>query len=391
MFRIISLLLLFASFNLNAQSEYFPTENISDCTGAVELLHPGNYSVEFTKTGGLIADFIPYPQLKGIKEKNSLFFKFTAPFDGKLSLDAAINEGFLQLFIFQAEYENLINDILVGKATITRDIRTTTDPSIALSVLNGLNTLPSLDLQMDETIIIVFNTDKKYDQLLNFSLKYELKKDAENSNQYIKVVDERKDSEKSTFYIQIRDSETGHPVVADVNIKGRKQSNLYTGSDLYFSSDKYSRLTIKCDAPGYFFLDKTVIIYADSSKDINIGMRPVSKGKTLKIDKLEFVRGTTDIIPGTEMILTRVKDFLVLNAEIKIEIKGHVNSEGSESLTTKKLSKRRAKKIMHYLIDSGVNRRRLSFKACGNEFPIYLNPDNEKEAQANRRAEIKIL
>jgi outer membrane protein OmpA-like peptidoglycan-associated protein len=46
---------------------------------------------------------------------------------------------------------------------------------------------------------------------------------------------------------------------------------------------------------------------------------------------------------------------------------------------------------MHYLIDSGVNRRRLSFKACGNEFPIYLNPDNEKEAQANRRAEIKIL
>ena len=111
MFRIISLLLLFASFNLNAQSEYFPTENISDCTGAVELLHPGNYSVEFTKTGGLIADFIPYPQLKGIKEKNSLFFKFTAPFDGKLSLDAAINEGFLQLFIFQAESENLINDI----------------------------------------------------------------------------------------------------------------------------------------------------------------------------------------------------------------------------------------------------------------------------------------
>jgi outer membrane protein OmpA-like peptidoglycan-associated protein len=46
---------------------------------------------------------------------------------------------------------------------------------------------------------------------------------------------------------------------------------------------------------------------------------------------------------------------------------------------------------MHYLIDSGVNRNRLSFKACDNEFPIYLNPNNEKEVQDNRRTEIKIL
>ncbi len=389
--RIFTLTIILLTFRLNAQIEYFPSDNIADCAGAVEILNPGSYAVEFTGDNGFIEDLLAYPQLKGIQEKNSLYFKFTAPFDGKLSLDASISSGTVQLFVFQNGSGNIVNDILEGTAELTREIRNPTGSSVALSMVKDINTLEAIDLSLDETVIILFNTSKKYDKLLDLTLKFELKEDAENPDHYKKVVDERKTEDKATFYIKVRDAETGNPVVAEVNIKDKRRSSLYSGSDLYFNTERYSKLTIKCDAPGYFFLDKNITVYADSSKDLLISMKPVSKGKVLKIDKLEFVRGTADIMPGSEMILTRVKDFLVLNADLKIEIHGHVNNEGSDNLTSKKLSKRRAKKIMRYFIQSGINRNRLSYKAFGNKYPIYATPDNEREAQANRRVEIKVL
>lgn len=390
--RILTFIAILISFGAGAQTEYFPSDNISDCAGAVEILHPGSYAAEFTGNGGLVEDLLAYPKMEDVKEKNSLYFRFTAPFDGRLSLDASVTSGIVQLFVFQNDAEeDIVGDILEGRAEITREIRTTSGTTVGLSMVKDINTQPSIDLKTNETVILLFIASKKYDKLLHFTLDYELKQNADNPDMYKKIVDERKSEEKATFYIQVRDEETGNPVIAEVNIKDKKHSSLYTGSDLYFNAEKYSKLTIKCDAPGYFFLDRNITVYADSSKNLLISMKPVSKGKVLKIDKLEFVRGTAEIIPGTEVILTRVKDFLVLNSDLNIEIQGHVNNEGSESLTSKKLSRKRARKIMHYFIQSGINRKRLSCKAFGSKQPIYATPDNEREAQANRRVEIKIL
>jgi outer membrane protein OmpA-like peptidoglycan-associated protein len=89
--------------------------------------------------------------------------------------------------------------------------------------------------------------------------------------------------------------------------------------------------------------------------------------------------------------LIGIKDFLLLNAEIKIEIQGHINNEGESDRSSKRLSKKRAKKIRNFFTACGVNRNRLTVKAFSNQFPIYPNPKNEKESQANRRVEIKIL
>lgn len=390
--RISTLISIILTTGLSAQTEYFPSDNIADCAGAVEILHPGSYTAEFIGSGGLVEDLIAYPGYANFKEKNSLFFKFTAPFDGRLSLDASVRSGYVQLLVFQNDPgSNIVGDILEGRADITRELRNTITPHVGLSMARDVNSLESIDLQAEETVIMLFMAGKRYTGPLDLTLHYDLRKDAGNADMYKKVVDERTAGDRATFYIQVRDEETGNPVIADVNIKDKKRSSLYSGSDLYFNTEKYSKLTIKCDAPGYFFLDRNITIYADSSKDLVINLKPVSKGKTLKIDKLEFVKGTADIIPGTEVILARVKDFLVLNSDLRIEIDGHVNNEGNDNLNTKKLSKKRARKIMHYFIQSGINRKRLSYKAFGSKQPIYANPRTEREAQANRRVEIKIL
>ncbi|NBN99108.1 MAG: OmpA family protein, partial [Flavobacteriia bacterium] len=53
-------------------------------------------------------------------------------------------------------------------------------------------------------------------------------------------------------------------------------------------------------------------------------------------------------------------------------------------------SKNRAKKVVEFLIDSGIEPRRLSAVGLGNSAPVFPNPQTEEEKEANRRVEIKI-
>ena len=237
----------------------------------------------------------------------------------------------------------------------------------------------------------MFNSSKKHTPSLELKVTFKNEEGQVNPVRENKIVDSRSVYTPYTFTIQIRDSETNEPLVASVNVKQRRGSNLYTGSDIIFDNDVQTKLVIKCDAPGYFFADSNYTMVPDSNKTLVIPMRSVSIGKVLKIDRIEFVKGSFDLIPGTESILIRVKDFLVLNSDVKIEIQGHVNNEGKESLSVKRLSTKRAKTIMKYFIDSGVSPDRMYVKGYGSDFPVFLTPKNDREQQANRRVEIKIV
>ena len=88
--------------------------------------------------------------------------------------------------------------------------------------------------------------------------------------------------------------------------------------------------------------------------------------------------------------LKRLKDFLLLNPSISIEVRGHVNDEGGNSLSSQRLSKKRAKRIVDYLISCGIEPERLSAVGYGNTKPIYPKPESEEQKEANRRVEVKI-
>ena len=51
----------------------------------------------------------------------------------------------------------------------------------------------------------------------------------------------------------------------------------------------------------------------------------------------------------------------------------------------------RAKRVMNYLRDSGIDKDRMTAVGYGNEFMKYPEPKFANEEQANRRVEIKIL
>lgn len=374
------------------ESEWKLSESISDCTGASNILQSGSYSLEFTGKSGKIKDFLAYPSLTNLIEKNSLWCSFKAPFKGRFTLEAIVGEGEIDMLIFESQSRTLCNDILSGKAEIARIIRAG-DKRLGLSLIASKNTLYPLELEAGKEIMICFllreKTKRKMD--VQFYLEpIDLLHTDKNENS--KVVDLR--PEKFTHFstIQLRDAITGNPVTAKMTISGMKSvAALYYGSDFYFCPEKSGKITISVDAAGYFFIDKEEPLSALSDNEIIVWLEPLGTGKSLQLDNIDFIIGTTNYTPESEPKLRRLKEFLALNAGIKIEIQGHVNETGQSSFDGQQISEARAKRVKKYLVENGINKDRLTTVGLGNTKPIYPNPKLASEEQANRRVEIKII
>ena len=109
------------------------------------------------------------------------------------------------------------------------------------------------------------------------------------------------------------------------------------------------------------------------------------------IEQIEFKPGTSEFLKKSEPRLKRLRDFMALNSDIRIEIQGHVFSLEDNSLVGQKLSESRALKVYNYLILNGINKDRMTTIGFGNTKPIFPNPKFSNEEQINRRVEIKIL
>ena len=74
---------------------------------------------------------------------------------------------------------------------------------------------------------------------------------------------------------------------------------------------------------------------------------------------------------------------------MKIEISGHTDKTGSEVINAK-LSTDRARAVVEYLIQKGIDKSRLTYQGLGSTMPIADNATPEGRAK-NRRVEFKIL
>ncbi|MDB4075588.1 OmpA family protein [Crocinitomicaceae bacterium] len=166
---------------------------------------------------------------------------------------------------------------------------------------------------------------------------------------------------------------------------------LYTGSDFFFSLSRRVDLKIQCDSEGYFFHDSIYEITGSEDVEISISMDPVASGKSIQIEEIEFIPGTTKIMVSSEPKLRRLKDFLALNSELHIEIQGHVFAIGDNSFAAQKVSEARAKRVMKFLIENGIDKKRLKSVGYGNTRPVYEKPVRVYQEQANRRVEIVVL
>ncbi len=72
----------------------------------------------------------------------------------------------------------------------------------------------------------------------------------------------------------------------------------------------------------------------------------------------------------------------------KLRVEGHTDSDGDD-LSNQDLSERRAQSVVQWLVDNGIDRRRLEPVGCGERDPIETNSTDSGKAR-NRRTEFDI-
>ncbi len=112
------------------------------------------------------------------------------------------------------------------------------------------------------------------------------------------------------------------------------------------------------------------------------------KGSSVRINNIFFDFDKSDLKEESKPELNRLIDFVKKLNDFNIIIEGHTDNSGTEAHNNT-LSLNRAKEVAKYLINNGIDKKRIITKAFGSQMQIATNDTEEGKAQ-NRRVEIRL-
>lgn len=157
------------------------------------------------------------------------------------------------------------------------------------------------------------------------------------------------------------------------------------------SADK--RFLISVEKEGYMFHSEEFSVPPqpqDKNQEIIIDIDLVKIEKGAKIKLKVFYDFNKDFLRQESIVeLEKLVAFLQRYPKVKVEISGHTDAIGTEA-KNQGLSERRAQSVVRYLIERGIDPKRLVAKGYGELRPIAPN-DTEEGRQMNRRTECEII
>lgn len=198
---------------------------------------------------------------------------------------------------------------------------------------------------------------------------------------------------------KIKDSETGDPVMAKIDVIDFSTDAVISTTA---SSDVDGSYRVKLPAKKSYMIDLRATGFLSDMKRINIqenytgdvysldvSLIKVKVGKKVVLNNILFETGKSILTTSSFTELDRLLNILEDDPKMKIEISGHTDKTGSEPLNFK-LSEERAKSVVEYLVKKGIDRTRLEYKGFGSLQPIADNATPQGRTK-NRRVEFKIL
>ena len=197
----------------------------------------------------------------------------------------------------------------------------------------------------------------------------------------------------------VYDDYTKEPLSADVVMV---DNDLQQEVAVFHSNPRTGRFMIQLPAghnyaitvrrSGYLFHSENFDIpataqYQEVSKEFPL--KNVSVGSRVVLRNIFFEFDKDDLLPQSFVELDRLYKLLMDAPGIKIEISGHTDNKGSASYN-QKLSERRARSVVNYLVAKGIPIERLTYAGYGMTQPIASNDTDEGRA-LNRRTEFKII
>lgn len=120
----------------------------------------------------------------------------------------------------------------------------------------------------------------------------------------------------------------------------------------------------------------------------DIPLYPVRTGESMVLRNIFFDIDRDVLKPESITELERLLDLLRKNPSIEVEISGHTDNTGTRA-RNEELSKSRAKAVVNYLVEKGIEPDRLSYQGYADTIPIADNATAEGRA-LNRRTEFKV-
>ena len=123
----------------------------------------------------------------------------------------------------------------------------------------------------------------------------------------------------------------------------------------------------------------------------------LSQGESLALDGLNFVPGRHIVVKEAIPVLNKLLKTMKANKNLKIEIQGHIcclieGDDGMDMDTHEiKLSENRAKSVYNFLVNNGIDAKRLTYKGYGRTKPKVVPETTPEEEQMNRRVEIMVI
>ncbi|QNL22183.1 OmpA family protein [Hyphobacterium sp. CCMP332] len=152
------------------------------------------------------------------------------------------------------------------------------------------------------------------------------------------------------------------------------------------------RLSVEKD--GFAFINEDILFDGSedeiTQKDKEIVLSPLSVGTTKVLRNIYFDFDKSKIKSSSFDELSKVENMLARNPSLEIELGGHTDNIGKKEFN-KRLSKARVDAVKNYLINKGVDPRRITTVGYGEEQPLATNDDEKEGRELNRRVEFKVL
>ncbi len=197
----------------------------------------------------------------------------------------------------------------------------------------------------------------------------------------------------------VTDAFSGEPVKATLELVDNKTGEVVKVVESYASSGAYTvplppgkDYALTAGAPDYFFHSENFVISDTSIHEVlrkDIQLQPMGVGAKIVLNNVFFDTGKATLRPASFSELNRLAALLVKYKNVRVEISGHTDSQGSDKFN-QRLSQKRAQSVVDYILTKGVSLSQIVAVGYGEKQP---RADNNTAAgrQLNRRVEAKIL
>jgi len=207
----------------------------------------------------------------------------------------------------------------------------------------------------------------------------------------------------------IRDEKTKEPLKGNVVLIDNEENKVIAEFTSDAVTGKYlvslpggKNYGIAVKREGYLFHSENFVIPNESGfrqYEKNVDLKKVEIGQKIILRNIFFDLSKWSLRNESVNELSRLIKLMNDNPTMKIELSGHTDTRGSAE-SNRSLSESRAKSVVEYLVDHGINKGRLKYAGYGETQPIHSDSiiyaeksksKREEMHQNNRRTEFKVL